>query len=454
MPGRLIARPLAGWAVSTRGRAVRDRVLGPPDPRAVRRLVRLDAGGDPRARRPRTAGARAARPASTRSGVFVARVRAAHRAGRAGRSGSSRPGCASSESTATGGPSTCCARCPRQVLIALVIPPLVFRPDGRGLHDIAAGSATVTLADAPAALLSGLIRDDHPRQEHHDRRCAARSPLAAGVVVACSPRLAACGDDDAPTAGDTTRRRAPSSRRRATPADEPTAAADAPASEVDADEFADRLPHGARAGHDHGHMTIVDGRRRSRLRAEGDVDYGDRPGQRALTIDDAGSSAAARSRCGCVDGVVYVQAADARAASSSRSTSTDPDSPLGGIDRRATTGPGALARRRSTTASSRSTYVGEEDVDGEPTRPLRARASTRPSSSSGCRRRPGWPSCRTPSPYDIWLDDGRPAPRDGDGPGPQRQARCDLTSPTGASRSTIEAPPADAGRRTMPGLPH
>lgn len=33
----------------------------------------------------------------------------------------------------------------RQVLIALLIPPLVFRPDGRGLHDLAAGSATVTL---------------------------------------------------------------------------------------------------------------------------------------------------------------------------------------------------------------------------------------------------------------------------------------------------------------------
>jgi uncharacterized RDD family membrane protein YckC len=33
----------------------------------------------------------------------------------------------------------------RQVLIALVIPPLVYRSDGRGLHDIAAGSATVTL---------------------------------------------------------------------------------------------------------------------------------------------------------------------------------------------------------------------------------------------------------------------------------------------------------------------
>jgi len=33
----------------------------------------------------------------------------------------------------------------RQVLIALVVPPLVYRPDGRGLHDMAAGSAVVTL---------------------------------------------------------------------------------------------------------------------------------------------------------------------------------------------------------------------------------------------------------------------------------------------------------------------
>ncbi len=38
----------------------------------------------------------------------------------------------------------------RQVLIALVIPPLVFRPDGRGLHDLMAGSATVTLQTALA----------------------------------------------------------------------------------------------------------------------------------------------------------------------------------------------------------------------------------------------------------------------------------------------------------------
>jgi uncharacterized RDD family membrane protein YckC len=35
----------------------------------------------------------------------------------------------------------------RQVLIMLVIPPLVFRPDGRGLHDMAARTATVRLVD-------------------------------------------------------------------------------------------------------------------------------------------------------------------------------------------------------------------------------------------------------------------------------------------------------------------
>ncbi|MDN4161743.1 RDD family protein [Nocardioides abyssi] len=33
----------------------------------------------------------------------------------------------------------------RQVGIALVIPPLVYRADGRGLHDVLAGTATVTL---------------------------------------------------------------------------------------------------------------------------------------------------------------------------------------------------------------------------------------------------------------------------------------------------------------------
>lgn len=33
----------------------------------------------------------------------------------------------------------------RAVGVALVIPPLVFQPDRRGLHDLIAGSATVTL---------------------------------------------------------------------------------------------------------------------------------------------------------------------------------------------------------------------------------------------------------------------------------------------------------------------
>ena len=36
----------------------------------------------------------------------------------------------------------------RQILVAVVIPPLVFRPDGRGLHDLMAGTATVTLEAA------------------------------------------------------------------------------------------------------------------------------------------------------------------------------------------------------------------------------------------------------------------------------------------------------------------
>lgn len=33
----------------------------------------------------------------------------------------------------------------RQAAVALAIPPLVFRPDGRGLHDMLAGTATVTM---------------------------------------------------------------------------------------------------------------------------------------------------------------------------------------------------------------------------------------------------------------------------------------------------------------------
>jgi uncharacterized RDD family membrane protein YckC len=42
----------------------------------------------------------------------------------------------------------------RSVLIALVVPPLVYKPDRRGLHDLAAGSMTVTLQNARAAAAS------------------------------------------------------------------------------------------------------------------------------------------------------------------------------------------------------------------------------------------------------------------------------------------------------------
>lgn len=37
----------------------------------------------------------------------------------------------------------------RAVLVALVVPPLVFRPDGRGLHDMLTGSAVVPLRVQP-----------------------------------------------------------------------------------------------------------------------------------------------------------------------------------------------------------------------------------------------------------------------------------------------------------------
>lgn len=35
----------------------------------------------------------------------------------------------------------------RSLLVCVVVPPLVFRPDGRGLHDMAVGSATVTMEE-------------------------------------------------------------------------------------------------------------------------------------------------------------------------------------------------------------------------------------------------------------------------------------------------------------------
>jgi len=37
----------------------------------------------------------------------------------------------------------------RQLMICLVIPPLVFRPDGRGLHDLVCRSAVVPLVPRP-----------------------------------------------------------------------------------------------------------------------------------------------------------------------------------------------------------------------------------------------------------------------------------------------------------------
>jgi uncharacterized RDD family membrane protein YckC len=49
----------------------------------------------------------------------------------------------------SGRPLSLLAALVRQVLVCLVVPPLVFRPDGRGLHDLACGSATAPLAVLP-----------------------------------------------------------------------------------------------------------------------------------------------------------------------------------------------------------------------------------------------------------------------------------------------------------------
>lgn len=43
----------------------------------------------------------------------------------------------------------------RQLLVCLAVPPLVFRPDGRGLHDMAVGTMTVRVADLAAARDTG-----------------------------------------------------------------------------------------------------------------------------------------------------------------------------------------------------------------------------------------------------------------------------------------------------------
>jgi uncharacterized RDD family membrane protein YckC len=47
----------------------------------------------------------------------------------------------------TPGPPDLVRSLARSLLICLVVPPLVYRPDGRGLHDMVADTATVTLQD-------------------------------------------------------------------------------------------------------------------------------------------------------------------------------------------------------------------------------------------------------------------------------------------------------------------
>lgn len=48
-----------------------------------------------------------------------------------------------------GGPPDLLRSLLRAVLVCLVVPPLVFKPDGRGLHDLAVGTRTVPLPPRP-----------------------------------------------------------------------------------------------------------------------------------------------------------------------------------------------------------------------------------------------------------------------------------------------------------------
>ena len=58
----------------------------------------------------------------------------------------------------------------RQALVAVVVPPLIFRPDGRGLHDMAAGSRTARLEDLRAAEASDVGLRSRPEVSGVDLR--------------------------------------------------------------------------------------------------------------------------------------------------------------------------------------------------------------------------------------------------------------------------------------------
>ena len=109
----------------------------------------------------------------------------------------------------------------RQVLICLVIPPLVFRPDGRGLHDMICGSATVPLPVPDRGTRGPPVRLAAPRGARSPRhsvrtgrtstRGAREDPmrtltLRKAALVAALPlalsSLAACGNSSSQATAD------------------------------------------------------------------------------------------------------------------------------------------------------------------------------------------------------------------------------------------------------------
>ncbi len=163
------------------------------------------------------------------------------------------------------------------MLIAWSIPPLVYRPDGRGLHDIAAGTATVTLqASGPARLGFTVRRRRHPGGLHA-RPSVHSAPVLTGALAVARARRLARGlrlrrlrqlqAADAPSS---------STASDATPSADPTAS-DSPATRTTGDEvavadFVARIRKGLEAT-DTAHMDVTMSGTGGEMTAEGDVDY-------------------------------------------------------------------------------------------------------------------------------------------------------------------------------------
>ena len=295
--------------------------------------------------------------------------------------------------------------------MALVIPPLVFRPDRRGLHDVVAGSATVTLQSAGSPGLTragglalttrGSCWGDRPPRKGTlvTTTLAVRRSLAAAALSSLAlTGLVACGDSD----GDD--RRGPRAHverqpQRHAPA---RAASDLQAGDtVSAADFTDLMA----AGFENittAHVTVeTQAGMLGGMSGEGDVDYtGDSPAtSMAMSSDTLGSDLEAIM----VDGVMYMNMGDLSGNKYWKIDLNDKSGPFGSLGSQ-------LDPKSSMDLLEKGldsvTYVGPEDVAGQSldhysasVDPSALLSEMGGSASSGAA---GLPKKFT---YDIWLDD-------------------------------------------------